>query len=439
MATFTAYEQLFLELVNRARMNPLGEGKIFGPAGTDETPLPNTISGTARQVLAPNAFLNAAAEGHTNWMLSHDEFKHQGIGDGTPGSRIAAAHYGTLGTFDAGENIAWSGTTGSIQVTQQIIQHHENLFRSSGHRDNILNGAFQEIGIGSTVGLFTDSTRTWNALMSTQNFAVKNNGTFITGVSYRDNVTNDNFYSVGEAETGRSVKLMSGATVLASGSTWTAGGYALKTAATGAVEIVFSGGDLNGEKGAKFTLGDSNVKVDMVDSSTIDANVSVTLTRGSNNVHLLGINKINAAGNELANSLCGNSAANILKGNSGNDTLAGGKGADILDGGTGADKYYYGSSKQGGDTINSFDASDVFTFKGTKFGGLAPTHALSSSYFRTVHSGNSAGNTTHARFIFNDADETLWFDADGTGSSAPAKIAHFTHETALTVADIWIV
>ena len=429
MSQFSAQEQYFLELVNRARMNPLGEAARYG-ISLNEGLAAGTISSASKQVLAPNSVLNTAARAHSQHMIDVDQFNHSGIGDGTMQSRVEAVGYdwATLG-----ENLAW--TSGN-----SIASHHQNLFLSSGHRTNIFGSNFKEVGIGSLTGTYNyNGTPYSGSLMTTQNFGASSDAIFVTGVNYRESVSNDNFYTVGEAETGRTVKLLAGSVTLVSGSTWTAGGFALKTSATGSVEIVFSGGDLSAEKGAKFTLGNTNVKVDMVDSSTIDANVSITLTRGSYHAHLLGINNISATGNSKGNYLYGNSGANKIKGESGDDKLWGGKGADTMDGGSGADQYYYTSKSQGGDTISSFDASDVFVFRGTAFGNLAATHDLSTTYFRTVHSGNSAGSTTKARFVFNDTDDTLWFDADGTGVSAASKIATFNHDTPLTAADIWIV
>ncbi|MFD1808957.1 hypothetical protein ACFSHQ_15055 [Gemmobacter lanyuensis] len=65
--TITALEQYAIELVNRARLDPLAEARRFGfdlNAGLS----PGTIDGTARQVLAPNELLAAAANRHGEWI-----------------------------------------------------------------------------------------------------------------------------------------------------------------------------------------------------------------------------------------------------------------------------------------------------------------------------------------------------------------------------------
>ena len=58
MAEMTAQEQLILELINRARMNPLGEAQRFG-IDLNAGLAAGTISAAAKQVLAANPLLNS--------------------------------------------------------------------------------------------------------------------------------------------------------------------------------------------------------------------------------------------------------------------------------------------------------------------------------------------------------------------------------------------
>ena len=60
MANLTAREQLMLELINRARMDPAGEAKRYG-ISLNEGPPSTTISSAAKQVLAGNDQLAKAA------------------------------------------------------------------------------------------------------------------------------------------------------------------------------------------------------------------------------------------------------------------------------------------------------------------------------------------------------------------------------------------
>jgi len=69
---------------------------------------------------------------------------------------------------------------------------------------------------------------------------------------------------------------------------------------------------------------------------------SIDYTLGNNleNLVLTGTDAIDAAGNELNNSIKGNASDNVLTGGEGNDTLNGGVGADTMIGGAGNDRYY---------------------------------------------------------------------------------------------------
>ena len=85
--TLTAAEQYLLELINRARLDPAGEAARMGIDLNDGLSA-GQISTSAKQVLAPNALLEAAATGHTQWMLSADVFSHTGLNGSSPGDRI---------------------------------------------------------------------------------------------------------------------------------------------------------------------------------------------------------------------------------------------------------------------------------------------------------------------------------------------------------------
>src|SRR5262245_35764838 len=146
MAELTAHEQLLLELVNRARLDPAGEAARYG-IDLNQGLAAGTISAAPKQVLAPNANLAAAAQNHSQWMLNNDVFDHTGAGGSDPGDRMRGAGYSFSGTWRWGENISWRGTTGALNLTANIASHHEGLFESAGHRQNIL-GDFREIGVG---------------------------------------------------------------------------------------------------------------------------------------------------------------------------------------------------------------------------------------------------------------------------------------------------
>src|SRR5690606_14071079 len=74
--TLTPYEQLMLELVNRARMDPQGEAARQGLSSLNEGIAPGSISTTPKQPLAPNQILMNVARAHSQDMLDNDYFAH---------------------------------------------------------------------------------------------------------------------------------------------------------------------------------------------------------------------------------------------------------------------------------------------------------------------------------------------------------------------------
>ena len=176
MAANSAQEQLMLELINRARMNPAAEAARQGIT-LNQGLAPGTISTAPKQVLAMNDFLVLSADRHSNWMLVNDVFNHNetagtsGFTGVTPSSRMTAAGYVFAGpAFSSGENISWTGTTGTLNATTAIIAQHRSLFLSAGHRTNMLDDDFREAGIGQQLGVFTSGGTNYNASMVTQNY-----------------------------------------------------------------------------------------------------------------------------------------------------------------------------------------------------------------------------------------------------------------------------
>jgi uncharacterized protein YkwD len=90
-----------------------------------------------------NRRLTIAATRHSRNMVRRDFFGH-----GNFVARILNARYtGRNGAWSLGENIAWG--TGSLGTPREIVKSWMN---SSGHRHNILNRRFRDIGIGIVVG-----------------------------------------------------------------------------------------------------------------------------------------------------------------------------------------------------------------------------------------------------------------------------------------------
>ncbi|MFN0220044.1 MAG: CAP domain-containing protein [Hyphomicrobium sp.] len=334
MAAYTAYEQLLLELVNRARMDPLGEAARNG-ISLNQGLSSGAISSTPKQPLAPNNAIVDAARAHSQFMIDNDKFAHTNIGDGTPTSRMQAAGYALTGSWMTGENIAWKGTTGTVNMLAYTLALHDNLFKSPGHRANILRDEFRELGTGVVAGLYTMGSTTYNAVMATENFGLSGSKYFVSGVAIND-ADGDNFYDIGEAHGGVVVSVTTAGVSDGEDITEEAGGYGVAVNA-GTHVVTFSGGGLAGPVTAVVVGGAANVKVDLSGDSEILSSATTTLGSGAKDLALLGAANISGTGNELDNVILGNKGANVLSGGAGNDSLAGGDGNDILRGDGGRD------------------------------------------------------------------------------------------------------
>jgi uncharacterized protein YkwD len=89
------------------------------------------------QPVTLNSKLNQAAQNHTNDMISKGYFSHTSPSGGTMKSRVDAVGY-VYSTI--GENIAAGSSTASATMTQWM--------NSPGHKANILNPKFRELGVG---------------------------------------------------------------------------------------------------------------------------------------------------------------------------------------------------------------------------------------------------------------------------------------------------
>ena len=338
----TAAEQFMLELINRARLDPAAEAARLG-IGLNDNLAPGQLGIQARQALAPNALLEAAAIGHSQWMLAADVFSHTGKGGSSPGDRAKAATYNWN---SYGENISWIGTTGKIDLNASIQAQHDSLFKSASHRVNFLNDGFREVGIAQEQGVFTQG-RNFNTSMVTELFGRAGTKVFLTGVAYSD-TNKDGFYSIGEGK--------GGVYFAAQGmwaSTENAGGYSLALNANASVAVSGTVGTLNFTATVVMSIG--NVKLDVVDGNTLLSSGSLTLGTGINNARLLGIGALDATGNAAANKLTGNNGANTLTGLAGNDDLRGAGGNDRLLGGTGLDSLF---GDAGNDMLYGGDEDD---------------------------------------------------------------------------------
>jgi serralysin len=318
MAQATSYEQLMLELVNAERKK------------------------VSAQPLAFNGYLNSSADSHTNWMIATDTFSHTGVSGSSPTTRMKSAGYVFSGSWSSAENIAWVSTRAPSGYQDEVKLLHTNLMNSPGHKANILNGTFREIGIGFNTG----SYQSWNGAFVTENFARSGSKGFLTGITM-DDKDGDRFYDVGEALSGVTITAVSSTGARYTTSSQVAGGYSLALAA-GTYKVTFSkSGMVSTTK--QVSIGSSNVKLDLIDPATIKA--------------------IN--GTTLANTLYGTSAMDSINGSGGNDKLYGRAGNDVLKGGTGNDALYGESGRDtldggaGNDFLSGGLDGDTFRFVGS--------------------------------------------------------------------------
>ncbi|MBK0397614.1 hypothetical protein H0I76_00290 [Limibaculum sp. M0105] len=335
----TAEEQLLIELINRARLDPVAEAERYG-ISLDDGLDPGTISLTPKDPLAVSLALNDAAYQHSVWMLEADVFSHVGEGGSRISDRAAAVDYSWR---QLGENLSWIGTTGPLVNSAALIeQHHRNLFLSSGHRANMLNEAYVELGVGQALGKFTLNGTVFNASMLSEMFASPSSGArFFTGVVI-DDLDGDDFYDIGEG--------LGGVTVTATGAagsfstlTFASGGYSLAVP-DGSYTVTFSGGDLSGSVTLSAVMAGHNVKIDAEQADAVLA----AMPQGTQGDDVL-------AGTEVADEIDGFAGHDVITGAGGDDILRGGIGWDQVWGDAGSD-YILGGA--GADLIWGGDGDD---------------------------------------------------------------------------------
>ncbi|NQT89205.1 LEPR-XLL domain-containing protein, partial [bacterium] len=218
----TAYDQYMLELTNRARSDPDAEATRLGldPFGglNEGVESEDTISPDPKQPLAFNLNIIDASQKHSQWMLDNDTFSHnEPVPNFDAGDRMANAGYSFPNT--PGSSWGWGENIGMVMswpdpydMTTGTRMNYENLFVDEdyeplppgtprGHRVNICNGDFREIGVGVLPGIYSGAYE-WEAVAATQDFAYSSyvgTSRFLTGVAYDDDaVLDDDFYTPGE-------------------------------------------------------------------------------------------------------------------------------------------------------------------------------------------------------------------------------------------------
>jgi Ca2+-binding RTX toxin-like protein len=406
------YEQYLVELINRGRADPAAEAARYGIDLNEGLPA-GTITTAPKQPLAINPYLTDGARGHSQWMIDNDVFSHTGAGGSHPNDRMSAAGYLFTGSYTWGENIAYRSTSASLNQSSFTAQIHSDLFVDAGiaergHRTNLMNGNFREIGAGIATGDFAGL----NALMGTEDFAKTGAIVFLTGIAYVDNVTADHFYTPGEGLGGVTItaKRAGDGVVIGTTTTWSSGGYSLALPA-GTYNVTASGGSLGGTAtSGNVVLGDQNVKRDFT-----PANLDAFATIASNKLTIVGTLGVDDIG--LASD--GNGNFVVIR-NGATQTLASAGVTSIDIFGYDGDDYVhvgpavlgvYVDAGAGNDYIQGGDGNDTITSgagKDRAFGGLGDDRV--------------AGNGGHDK-LFGEAGKDRLYGGEGNdtldgGSSA---------------------
>ena len=103
--------------------------------------------------LCVHPVLMKAARAHSQEMLDKDYFSHDSYNGETAEERLQRFGYTPRGYtyYKIGENIAWG--SGSYGSPERIF---ESWMNSQGHRENILDKGFRQVGIGVRTGTYRD-------------------------------------------------------------------------------------------------------------------------------------------------------------------------------------------------------------------------------------------------------------------------------------------
>jgi len=188
-----------------------------------------------------------------------------------------------------------------------------------------------------------------------------------------------------------------------------------------------------------FGLGDNDTIFGGDGNDTLDVGrENDRLSEGAGNDRLLGgQGNDRLGGGQGDDRLSGGSGNDNLTGNAGDDTLIGGTGIDRLTGGDGSDLFLFNTraSRTNYDVITGFNVTlDTIGIENAVFTRAGGNGTLAAGAFWKSASGRA--HDASDRFIYDTNGGQLYYDADGSGSGAPVKIAQLKAGLALTHDDI---
>ena len=203
---------------------------------------------------------------------------------------------------------------------------------------------------------------------------------------------------------------------------------------------------MNGGRGADTYFVDSGADtiVDEAGIDTVKSAIGFKLVAGLEHLVLIGTANSAGTGNGAANAITGNAGANLLKGLEGADTIVGAGGADKIYGGAGNDQLKGGGGKDKfafdtplnkrsnvDDILDFRPVDDTILLDRDVFDGIAKNGTLAQSAF---HAGRFAGDADD-RILYDRGTGKIFYDADGSGGTAPVLFAEVSPGTNLTHLD----
>lgn len=247
----TAEEQLVVELVNRARMDPDSE------LARQSDGYASGVTSAPKEALAVVPSLSEASRAHSEDMDNRDFFAHNNLDGQSPSDRAIEEGHGSR---FVGENIGWIGSSFTgFDRQSRTENHHDNLWESDGHQQNFMSDRWSEIGVGYDYGSYRGYD---GSTFVTEMFSDRGD-TYLTGVVIEDG-DNDRFYDIGEGQGAVRITATAADGKMFTTSSWDAGGYTLKLPA-GTYNVRFEGGDLDAPYSTTVTIGSENVKLDVID------------------------------------------------------------------------------------------------------------------------------------------------------------------------------
>ncbi len=263
---WTAEEVYMLELVNRARANPVAEAARLGVDLTEGLSAGELARLVPSEPLALNDKLTLAARAHSADMAARAFFDHVNPDGKDPTDRATAQGY----SYSAGENIAAGYTS--------IDAAHKAWLISLGHRLNVFslhetfddNFKYTEFGFGVFIPPKGSSAEYISYYSQEYGYQGLNPSLYVLGVVYDDRDA-DSFYTMGEGMGNVRVEVRSklaGEPIVASYTTDVVGNYQIAVE-PGEYNLVFVDLATGLTKTQSLTVSNQNIKVDAKSSELI--------------------------------------------------------------------------------------------------------------------------------------------------------------------------